>query len=75
MTREVGEFVSGKLAGAMTKVVLCPLKTIRIRMLVGQRLWVGNTINMFRIIPTQAIELGTFECVKRTMTSLQDKRK
>ncbi|XLR17750.1 hypothetical protein S83_045662 [Arachis hypogaea] len=40
-----------------------------------QGLWAGNTINMLRIIPTQAIELGTFECVKRAMTSLQDKWK
>lgn len=36
-------------------------------------LWAGNTINMLRIIPTQAIELGTFECVKRTLTSAQEK--
>ncbi|XP_022891391.1 probable mitochondrial adenine nucleotide transporter BTL1 isoform X3 [Olea europaea var. sylvestris] len=35
-------------------------------------LWAGNAINMLRIVPTQAIELGTFECVKRTMTSLQE---
>ena len=28
---------------------------------------------MLRIIPTQAIELGTFECVKRAMTSAQEK--
>lgn len=27
--REVGEFVSGALAGAMTKAVLAPLETIR----------------------------------------------
>ncbi|XP_015958533.1 probable mitochondrial adenine nucleotide transporter BTL1 [Arachis duranensis] len=93
-TREVGEFVSGALAGAMTKAVLAPLETIRTRMVVGvgskniagsfvqvieeqgwQGLWAGNTINMLRIIPTQAIELGTFECVKRAMTSLQDKWK
>lgn len=38
-----------------------------------QGLWAGNTINMLRIIPTQAIELGTFECVKRAMTSAQEK--
>ena len=38
-----------------------------------QGLWAGNTINMLRIIPTQAIELGTFECVKRTMSSAQEK--
>lgn len=38
-----------------------------------QGLWAGNGINMLRIIPTQAIELGTFECVKRTMTSAQEK--
>lgn len=37
-----------------------------------QGLWAGNTVNMLRIIPTQAIELGTFECVKRTMTSVQE---
>lgn len=37
-----------------------------------QGLWAGNTINMLRIIPTQAIELGTFECVKRTMISVQE---
>ncbi|KAF0898101.1 hypothetical protein E2562_001761 [Oryza meyeriana var. granulata] len=92
--REVGEFVSGALAGAMTKAVLAPLETIRTRMVVGvgskqifgsfleiveqngwQGLWAGNTINMLRIIPTQAIELGTFECVKRSMTSAQEKWK
>ncbi|KAJ8484426.1 hypothetical protein OPV22_016911 [Ensete ventricosum] len=90
-SREVGEFVSGALAGAMTKAVLAPLETIRTRMVVGvgskhiagsfleiieengwQGLWAGNTVNMLRIIPTQAIELGTFECVKRTMTSVQE---
>jgi solute carrier family 25 phosphate transporter 23/24/25/41 len=38
-----------------------------------QGLWAGNAINMLRIIPTQAIELGTFECVKRAMTSAQEK--
>lgn len=38
-----------------------------------QGLWAGNTINMIRIIPTQAIELGTFEWVKRAMTSTQEK--
>ncbi|KAJ4719069.1 Mitochondrial carrier protein [Melia azedarach] len=91
-TREAGEFLSGALAGAMTKAVLAPLETIRTRMVVGvgsknisgsflevieqqgwQGLWAGNGINMLRIIPTQAIELGTFECVKRTMTSAQEK--
>ncbi|XP_030972592.1 probable mitochondrial adenine nucleotide transporter BTL1 [Quercus lobata] len=91
-TREVGEFLSGALAGAMTKAVLAPLETIRTRMVVGvgskniagsfleviekqgwQGLWAGNAINMLRIIPTQAIELGTFECVKRSMTSAQEK--
>lgn len=91
-TREVGEFLSGALAGAMTKAVLAPLETIRTRMVVGvgsknisgsfleiieqqgwQGLWAGNTINMIRIIPTQAIELGTFEWVKRAMTSTQEK--
>lgn len=40
-----------------------------------QGLWAGNTINMLRIIPTQAIELGTFECVKRAMTSAQEQWK
>lgn len=40
-----------------------------------QGLWVGNTINMVRIIPTQAIEFGTFEFVKRTVTSAQEKWK
>ncbi|KAF2309201.1 hypothetical protein GH714_001160 [Hevea brasiliensis] len=79
-TREVGEFLSGALAGAMTKAVLAPLETIRTRMVVGvgsknisgsffeiieqqgwQGLWAGNAINMLRIIPTQAIELGTFD--------------
>ncbi|KAG4145781.1 hypothetical protein ERO13_D05G115400v2 [Gossypium hirsutum] len=93
-TREVGEFLSGALAGAMTKAVLAPLETIRTRLVVGvgsknitgsfieiieqqgwQGLWAGNGINMLRIIPTQAIELGTFECVKRTMTSAQEKWK
>ncbi|OIW17054.1 hypothetical protein TanjilG_02422 [Lupinus angustifolius] len=91
-TREVGEFVSGALAGAMTKAVLAPLETIRTRMVVGigskniagsfvqvveqqgwQGLWAGNMINMIRIVPTQAIEFGTFECVKRAMTSVQEK--
>lgn len=28
-TREAGEFLSGALAGAMTKAVLAPLETIR----------------------------------------------
>ncbi|KAF7814643.1 putative mitochondrial adenine nucleotide transporter BTL1 [Senna tora] len=93
-TREVGEFASGALAGAMTKAVLAPLETIRTRMVVGvgsknisgsflevidqqgwQGLWAGNAVNMLRIIPTQAIELGTFESVKRSMTSLQEKWK
>ncbi|KAE8688235.1 putative mitochondrial adenine nucleotide transporter BTL1 [Hibiscus syriacus] len=91
-SREVGEFLSGALAGAMTKAVLAPLETIRTRMVVGvgskniigsfveitdqqgwQGLWAGNGINMIRIIPTQAIELATFECVKRAMTSAQEK--
>ncbi|KAJ1429254.1 Mitochondrial substrate/solute carrier [Sesbania bispinosa] len=40
-----------------------------------QGLWAGNMINMLRIIPTQAIELGTFECTKRAMTSAQEKWK
>ncbi|TVU51671.1 hypothetical protein EJB05_03111 [Eragrostis curvula] len=35
-------------------------------------LWAGNTINMIRIIPTQAVELGTFECVKRSMAEAQE---
>ncbi|CAL5001130.1 unnamed protein product [Urochloa decumbens] len=92
--REVAEFVSGAMAGAMTKAVLAPLETIRTRMVVGvgskhifgsfveiieqngwQGLWAGNTINMLRIIPTQAIELGTFEYVKRSMASAQEKWK
>ncbi|KAI8544848.1 hypothetical protein RHMOL_Rhmol08G0326900 [Rhododendron molle] len=159
-TREVGEFLSGALAGAMTKAVLAPLETIRIsnacisvvlnpflsgkkrlsepgekssspqgslgearadginimqfsfvlslhcfgcamwrayedmltRMVVGigsksiagsfaeviehqglQGLWAGNTVNMLRIVPTQAIEFGTFEYVKRAMTSAQER--
>lgn len=93
-TREVGEFLSGALAGAMTKAILAPLETVRTRMIVGvgskniagsflevmeqqgwQGLWAGNTINMLRIVPTQAIELGTFECVKRAMTSAQEQWK
>lgn len=93
-SREVREFASGALAGAMSKAVLAPLETIRTRMVVGvgsrhiggsfveiieqngwQGLWAGNTINMIRIIPTQAIELGTFECVKRTMAEAQEKWK
>lgn len=93
-TREVGEFISGAMAGAMTKAVLAPLETIRTRMVVGvgskhiygsfveviehqgwQGLWAGNGINMIRIVPTQAIELGTFECVKRAMTSAQERWK
>lgn len=40
-----------------------------------QGLWAGNTINMIRIVPTQAIELGTFECVKRSMASAQERWK
>ncbi|KAL5972435.1 hypothetical protein ACLOJK_041690 [Asimina triloba] len=90
-SREVGEFLSGALAGAMTKAALAPLETIRTRMVVGvgsrniagsfievidqqgwRGLWSGNTINMLRIIPTQAIELGTFEWVKRTLTLAQE---
>ncbi|KAL3835349.1 hypothetical protein ACJIZ3_010085 [Penstemon smallii] len=107
-TREVGEFLSGALAGAMTKAILAPLETIRVgnvlsqyyiqesaedktRMVVGvgsknihgsflqiieqggwQGLWAGNAINMLRIVPTQAIELGTFEYVKRAMASAQE---
>ncbi|XP_047060255.1 probable mitochondrial adenine nucleotide transporter BTL1 [Lolium rigidum] len=93
-SREIREFVSGALAGAMSKAVLAPLETIRTRMVVGvgsrhiggsfveimeqngwPGLWVGNTINMIRIIPTQAIELGTFEYVKRGMKSAQGKWK
>lgn len=38
-----------------------------------QGLWAGNTINMLRIIPTQAVELGTFEYVKRSMAEAQEK--
>ncbi|KAK0597371.1 hypothetical protein LWI29_024636 [Acer saccharum] len=91
-TREAGEFLSGALAGAMTKAILAPLETIRTRMVVGvgsknisgsfvevieqqgwQGLWAGNALNMLRIVPTQAIELGTFEYVKRAMTSAQEK--
>ncbi|KAH0466293.1 hypothetical protein IEQ34_006396 [Dendrobium chrysotoxum] len=110
ISREAGEFLSGALAGAMTKAVLAPLETIRCasymydnvmwnalcrtRMIVGvgskqiagsflqiieengwQGLWAGNTINMVRIIPTQAIELGTFEYVKRMVSSAQEKWK
>jgi solute carrier family 25 phosphate transporter 23/24/25/41 len=90
-TREAGEFLSGALAGAMTKAVLAPLETIRTRMVVGvgsksivgsfvqviekqgwQGLWAGNAINMIRIVPTQAIELGTFEYVKRAVTSAKE---
>ncbi|KAL6585301.1 hypothetical protein OROMI_004590 [Orobanche minor] len=93
-TREVGEFLSGALAGAMTKAILAPLETIRTRMVVGvgskhirgsffqiieqqgwQGLWAGNAINMLRIVPTQAIELGTFEYVKRAVMSAQEKWK
>ncbi|WZY84115.1 hypothetical protein YC2023_030499 [Brassica napus] len=95
-SREAREFLSGALAGAMTKAVLAPLETIRFltRMIVGvgsktipgsfleivQKqgwvgLWAGNEINMIRIVPTQAIELSTFECVKRVMTTAQEKLK
>ncbi|XP_077216247.1 putative mitochondrial adenine nucleotide transporter BTL1 isoform X2 [Tasmannia lanceolata] len=93
-SREAREFLSGALAGAMTKAVLAPLETIRTRMVVGvgsrkisgsfvevieqqgwKGLWAGNTINMLRIIPTQAIELSTFECVKRTISKAQEKWK
>ncbi|CAJ1951488.1 unnamed protein product [Sphenostylis stenocarpa] len=92
LSREAREFISGALAGAMTKAILAPLETIRTRMVVGvgskniagsfievieqqgwQGLWAGNMINMLRIVPTQAIELATFECVKRAMTSLHHK--
>ncbi|KAL4205318.1 hypothetical protein AMTRI_Chr01g136680 [Amborella trichopoda] len=92
--REVAEFVSGALAGAMTKAVLAPLETIRTRMVVGvgskniagsffeiveqqgwQGLWAGNAVNMLRIIPTQAIELCTFECVNRAVSSAKAKYK
>ncbi|KAG2635927.1 hypothetical protein PVAP13_2NG406700 [Panicum virgatum] len=92
--REVREFASGALAGAMSKAILAPLETIRTRMVVGvgsrhifgtfveiieqngwQGLWAGNTINMLRIIPTQAVELATFECVKRSMAEAQEKWK
>lgn len=38
-------------------------------------LWAGNAINMIRIIPTQAIELATFENVKRAVSSVQEKQK
>lgn len=91
-TREVGEFISGALSGAMAKAILAPLETIRTRMVVGvgsknisgsfieviekqgwQGLWAGNAVNMLRIVPTQAIEFGTFEWVKRSMTSAQEK--
>lgn len=90
--REVREFMSGALAGAMTKAILAPLETIRTRMVVGvgsrniagsfvqvveqqgwQGLWAGNMINMIRIVPTQAIEFGTFEWTKRGMASMQEK--
>ncbi|KAG9449286.1 hypothetical protein H6P81_009251 [Aristolochia fimbriata] len=93
-SREAVEFLSGALAGAMTKAVLAPLETIRTRMVVGvgskhiagsfleivdqhgwRGLWAGNTINMLRIIPTQAIELGTFECVNRTVSEVQERWK
>lgn len=40
-----------------------------------QGLWAGNTINMLRIIPTQAVEMGTFEFVKRSMAEAQEKWK
>lgn len=40
-----------------------------------QGLWAGNAVNMLRIVPTQAIELGTFECVKRAVTSANEKSK
>ncbi|KAM2526711.1 hypothetical protein TB1_024051 [Malus domestica] len=40
-----------------------------------QGLWAGNSVNMLRIIPTQALEFGTFECIKRAMTSTQEKWK
>ncbi|KAK0597177.1 hypothetical protein LWI29_022635 [Acer saccharum] len=80
-TREAGEFLSGALAGAMTKAILAPLETIRLARSVGWQCnqyaphspYPGNAINMLRIVPTQAIELGTFEYVKRAMTSAQEK--
>ncbi|TVU10092.1 hypothetical protein EJB05_43600 [Eragrostis curvula] len=89
--REIREFASGALAGAMSKAILAPLETIRTRMVVGvgsrhilgsfaeimeqngwRGLWAGNTINMVRIIPTQAVELATFEGVKRSMAEAQE---
>lgn len=33
-TREVGEFLSGALAGAMTKAILAPLETIRLPLVI-----------------------------------------
>lgn len=35
-------------------------------------LWAGNGINLLRIVPTQAIELCTFESTKRFLTSVQN---
>jgi hypothetical protein len=34
-TREVGEFLSGALAGAMTKAILAPLETIRLALVIS----------------------------------------
>jgi hypothetical protein len=48
-TREVGEFVSGALAGAMTKAVLAPLETIRLALLSNYFHSLFHEVNVFSI--------------------------
>lgn len=36
-------------------------------------LWAGNAVNMLRIVPTQAIELATFEAVRRAIAAEQER--
>ena len=48
-TREVGEFLSGALAGAMTKAVLAPLETIRLALLSTYMHFLFHEVNEFVI--------------------------
>ena len=48
-TREVGEFLSGALAGAMTKAVLAPLETIRLALLSTYMHFLFHEVNVFVI--------------------------
>ncbi|KAK9097546.1 hypothetical protein Sjap_023043 [Stephania japonica] len=62
-TREVREFVSGALAGAMTKAVLAPLETIRTRMVVGvgSRNIAGSFVEVIEQQGWQGLWTGRFE--------------